>query len=189
MNVKEYQDIIKNELKRILSGSNLEIEKEWSSDVQRYKIYSPRLDLAVGPFAKHDGKIYEYNVLQGTYNKFIQELINLHNSNLSENDTFNDQKNFYSVTNKNINARCFLAVEVENKVSRKHLMGSAINASALGKIGLLIAFSNEKFEAIKKLEKYFSFLKDASKNTFNTDNLLILNKDQFLEYLQNYHID
>lgn len=59
-------------------------------------------------------------------------------------------------------------------------MGGAINASALGRIGVVIPWSDEKLRAFVKLIRYLHYLRNAQKNTFDTSNLLIVTKDQML---------
>ncbi|WP_339218583.1 hypothetical protein [Paenibacillus sp. FSL W7-1332] len=44
-----------------------------------------------------------------------------------------------------------MAIEIEHLVSRKHLMGGAINASALGRFGVVIPWSEEKLRAFIKI--------------------------------------
>lgn len=86
---------------------------------------------------------------------------------------------FGDICYKNKTARCFLAIEIEDKVSRKHLIGAAMNATALGRVGIVVACTHEKLKAFIKLRRYLWFLSRAT--NFSTDNLIILNKDQFLD--------
>ncbi len=65
-------------------------------------------------------------------------------------------------------------------------MGGAVNSSAMGRIGLFVAWNDEKFRAMLRLYGYFNFLKQVGKNTYNTDNLLIFHKDQLYTFLNNY---
>jgi len=182
MTVREYQNTLKIELERIFN--NIEIISEWRTRINQFNLYSPRLDLALGPFAISSQEVLNYNRLQEDFRDFINHLILLHNQNLREIYHNFIEKDFYDVVNSNINARCFIAIEIENKGSRKHYLGSVINASSLGRIGICIGFSEETFRALVKLEGYFNFLKNAEKNTFNTKNVLILKRDQFLDYIK-----
>lgn len=184
MKVKDYQSILENKLSRIFT--ELEIKKEWKADVNQFNLYSPRLDIGIGPFAINERMIEQYDALQIKYSTFIRGLIDIHNNNLIGIYNNYNCRDIFSAQNTNYNPRCFIAIEIENGVSRKHLIGGAINASALGRFGFFIAYNEEKFKAMKKLEGYFNFLSEAKKNTFNTNNLFILNKGQFLDYLDNY---
>ena len=184
MRVKEYQAILVNKLSSIFT--DLEIKKEWTADVSQYNLYSPRLDIAIGPFAINERMINQYHELQIKHSAFVQGLIDIHNINLTSIYDNYRRRDFDSAQNTNYNPRCFIAIEIENDVSRKHLIGGAINASALGRFGIFIAYNDEKFRAMKKLEGYFNFLSEVKKNTFNTNNLLVLSKEQFSNYIDNY---
>jgi hypothetical protein len=185
MIVSEYQIILVEKLKKIFIGND-NIKKEWRADIGQFNLYSPRLDLAVGPFAINKSMIDEYELLQNKYRIFIEGIIEIHNLNLSEiYENYND-RNIFQARKTNYNPRCFIGIEIENSSSRKHLLGGAINASALSRFGLLIGYNEDKYNALRKLEGYLNFLTEVKKNTFNTNNLLILRKDQLITYLDNY---
>jgi hypothetical protein len=184
MKVKEYQSILKNKLSGVFT--ELEIKKEWRADVSQFNLYSPRLDIAIGPFAINEGLKDQYDSLQIKYGRFIHGIINMHNSNLKSVYGNYNCRDLFSAQNTNYNPRCFIAIEIENNVSRKHLIGGAINASALSRFGLFIAYNAEKFKAMKKLEGYFNFLSEVKKNTFNTNNLFILYQEQFSDFIDTY---
>jgi hypothetical protein len=78
----------------------------------------------------------------------------------------------------NHNARCFLGIEIENAVSRKHLMGGAINASALGRLGIAVGWTDARVKSFGRLWKYLDFLSRVGKNSFDTSNLLIVSDVQ-----------
>src|SRR5262249_42665188 len=78
----------------------------------------------------------------------------------------------------NSNPRCLIAIELENKNSRKHVLGSVVNASALGKIGIGIALNQKTLNTFRRLLNYLSFLKNVDKNTFNTNNFFIVTSEQ-----------
>lgn len=187
MGVKLYQEYLVERLSGRF-GRN-EVISEWSSmvDENDLRIYSPRLDLAVGPFATHRKCGFEYDDLldQPEVKRFIKRLIEHSNHNLELfDDHFLKLRNLEDIKYKNYNARCFLAIEIENMVSRKHLMGGAINASALGRIGIVIPWSEEKLRAFIKLVRYLQYLGNAGKNTFHTDNLLIVTIEQLEEAMR-----
>lgn len=83
-----------------------------------------------------------------------------------------------NVRSGNRNARCFRAIEVENQVSRKHLLGGAVNAAALGRIGVVVGWTPDKLNALLKLRSYFDFLSAVGKPSFSASNLLILAPEQ-----------
>lgn len=185
LTLTKYQELIKNELSRIFKDTY--VESEWKSDIHP-SIYSPRLDIAVGPFAKVTKKGYMYDEMINDIKikSFLRKLIHSHNQNISNG---NYSETLYSDVEKlkytNHNARCFISLEIENKVSRKHLLGGAINACALGRIAVVMPWTDEKLRAFLRMIEYFKFLREADKNTFNLDNLLLVTKEQFFYDLIN----
>jgi len=175
MTPKKYQPIAKRKLKKIYS----EVKTEWTSIRGDKNIYSPRVDLAVGPFAIDRRYENEYDDLMRESKIFIKSLIANHNENLRSFDLELEDNYFEKLFDFNRNSRCLLCIEIENKVSRKHLIGGLVNASALGRVGILIPWTPEKLKAFMKLRNYLKFLGQVDKNTFKTDNILILTKDQF----------
>ena len=180
--VTEYQRTLKLSLDHIFNPDIVRVE--WSAMRDEPRIYSPRLDLAVGPFATHRRYIEEYNNLSISHSALLRALYVRHLENVEEGDS--DRFNFESVINRNFNARCFLAIEIENQVSHKHLMGGAINAAALGRIGLAVAWSADNLRKFVRMRNYMLFLSDVEKNTFDTSNLLVLTAEQLLEIINDY---
>lgn len=180
MTPKEYQTILKGKLERIYP----EVLTEWSSMSGNSNVYSPRVDLAVGPFATNRRYIEEYDDLMTESRVFIESLLFKHNENLAAFNLETENNHFEQLFDFNKNARCFLCIEIENKVSRKHLIGGLVNASALGRIGILIPWTPEKLKAFLKLRNYLKFLGRVGKNTFKTANVLILTKDQLDDCLR-----
>lgn len=176
-----YQVELRDNLKLIFNIDD--IEEEWSSmrDEYNLSIYSPRLDVAVGPFATHErlGLIYDDMLRNPLIESFLRRLVDFNRVNLDRyGDGFVLPAPFEEILYRNHNARCFMAIEIEHLVSRKHLMGGAINASALGRFGVVIPWSDEKLRAFIKLVRYLHYLRYAEKNTFDTSNLLIITKEQ-----------
>ncbi len=56
---------------------------------------------------------------------------------LKENSYFNAPK-LEEKLYMNFNARYFLSIEIENQLTQKHLIGGIVNASALGRLEILI---------------------------------------------------
>jgi hypothetical protein len=81
----------------------------------------------------------------------------------------------------NWNARCFIAIDIENQSSRKHLMGSAINAGALGRIGVAVGWDQQKVNQFVRMRRYLRLLSSLGKNSFSTANLLVLHREQLVE--------
>lgn len=181
MNVKEYQKYCKTKLLSIYDF----VEVEWNPFKKCHvedKQYCPRLDIAVGPFAVDARLESQYDQLlnQAKSKIFINYLIKLNNDNFPS-IAGGLKTSLENIRYFNYNARCFICIEIENKVSRKHIVGGLINASALGRIAILVAWNPDKLKAFIKLKNYLHFLSSVEKNSFKTDNILILSKDQFKE--------
>ncbi|MFS1519523.1 hypothetical protein V1503_24150 [Bacillus sp. SCS-151] len=185
MDLKEYQNYIKERL--ISLYPDTEIITEWNAmkDERELDFYSPRIDAAIGPFATNGRyeDVYDQMVENPKWGALINRLLNFNNDNLAGYNQFTRPPDYHEIVYQNSNARCFMGIEIENKVSRKHLLGGAINASALSRIGIVIPWSDDKLRAFIRLVRYFQYLKLAEKNTFNTTNLLIITKEQFLSAL------
>lgn len=164
------------------------VKSPWSAMSGERHIYSPQVDVAVGPFATGTSRCFRrYDQLTDDSRQFIEEIIASHLQNIRDYEDWTDipEISYSTIKSRNRNARCLLVIEVENQVSRKHLMGGAINAAALGRIGIVIGWTEEKLRAFVKLRRYFQFLAAVGKNTFDTTNLVILGKDQLLQAAQN----
>jgi len=163
------------------------------------RIYSPVLDVAVGPFAIHDLRYEErYNKMVHTFNQLIDSWVSIFKENWQK---YVVDNNYWRVPPDsclpsgyrdfigdiaNRNARCFIAIEIENETTRKHLMGSIVNAGALGRVGILIAWKDEVLRAAIRMREYFDFLQQAQKRTFNMSSVIVLSKDQFTNCLEVY---
>jgi hypothetical protein len=157
---------------------------EWPSLDRSTRLYSPRLDLAVGPFSTTRGgrQGAAYRQLADQHRQFLDDLWACHVANETRLNAHDDLSaaTLDNALEANRNARCFLAIEIENAVSRKHLMGGAINAAALGHIGLLIGWSEEKVRAMFRTRGYLHFLRSVDKPSMPVGNLLILSRAQAL---------
>ncbi|AHX21992.1 MULTISPECIES: hypothetical protein [Bacillus cereus group] len=183
MSLKQYQNYIKNQLQTLYRQNEIQVEWDAMKGARDFNIYSPRIDVAVGPFALYQGYETEYDEMLSSSKVFIEKLIEFNRDNLTGHDYFVEPHIYEEIMYQNRNARCFMAIEIENQVSRKHLMGGAINASALARVGIVIPWTDDKLNAFVRLVRYLHYLKLADKNTFNTTNLLIVTKEQFLEAL------
>ena len=193
MSVAEYQEIIGDLLKQIYPPGS--VKTEWKSEFDE-RIYSPRIDIAVGPFSVVDGtnlqQLYD-DLFRGSSSLFTS-LVDLHLCNLGLfNNNFTNEirdrlilQKMGQIERTNRNSRCFLAVEIENKVSRKHLMGGAINCSVLGRIGVAVGYTPKMFKAFLNLYRYFEYLRNVGKTTFDTSNLVIVDHTQFEATIRNH---
>lgn len=187
MPLEEYQNTLRGLLQDKIASPTV---CEWRTQMTAH-IYSPRLDIAVGPFSIVDGVqlTHEYDELFQNNVPFLSRLVTCHLSNLDiinqgmtadEIESLIAQK-LDEMRYFNYNSRCFIAVEIENAVSRKHLMGGAINASVLGRIGIAVGYTQEMHTAFLNLYRYFAFLQTVDKPTFRTNNLLVISSEQLLD--------
>lgn len=171
------------------------VEPQWRPFAgQGRAIYQPAVDVAVGPFAvtAQYGTIYDQMVDDNS--NLIKEWLGMFRQNW---DTCLGQhywvtlpgsqpnhRVFHSDSGKaNTNARCFIALEFENRNSMKHLMGSIVNAGALGRIGILVAERDEVLRAAIRTRAYFDFLKSVGKRTFDMSGVIVITSKQFRESL------
>lgn len=154
------------------------IKTEWSASIDR-EVYSPRLDLAVGPFAMEESYVTQYNkmIQDPKILHFLERLQRAHIHNLARNSYFNAPELDKKLC-MNTNARCFLSIEIENAVTQKHLIGAIVNASALGRLGILIPWNDRQLRAFIRALNYLGFLKSVGKNTFDMTNVFIVSKEQ-----------
>ncbi len=181
MNLRDYQTGITRMLAAIFPG--VHAKREWATGFGS-KLYSPRLDAAVGPFATGSSQhAAEYDAMASSHRELLKKLFVLHGKNVTAYGDSESLGGFDSLQHHNSNARCFLGIEIENDVSRKHLMGGALNASALSRIALLVGWQPDKLKALVKLRGYLLNLDRLGKPTFNMANLLVLSPDQLWEEL------
>lgn len=184
-----FQQEIANKLTVLLvqQGYESKVRVPWTAfSGQGRPIYSPNVDIAVGPFAIEERYEDEYERMVNSYRWLIDTWIDMFRQNwqsvIGDRDWRvspipSGYRDFIGHS-ANRNARCFIAIEVENKNSRKHLMGSIINAGALGRVGILVAWQEEVLRAAIRMREYFDFLQEAEKRTFNMSDVIVLSRNQ-----------
>jgi hypothetical protein len=188
MTTKEYQEQKIEPLINALGG--LEVISEWISFRGNRTQYSPRVDIAVGPFNIGPGPNirHEYDKILDTNNearRFLTAAFEFHNANMETLAPELAFRDFDERIRINENSRCFLSIEIENKNSKKHIMGSVVNACSLGRIGIGIAFSESTLRAFSRIMNYLNFLESVGKNTYRTTNFLLLSTEQFDHLIEN----
>jgi len=183
MNMKQYQAKLVNLLKEIFVDEY--VEGEWDSlkydshGSNHKSIYGPRSDIAVSPF-----------------NGSFELDIGLDNTDVMKNHPLTkriveeiawDEADFNKCWNNF--SRCYLAIEIELSGSRKssnslkHILGSIINASVTGSIGIVVTDKNTK-NKVDRLYYYLVRLKGLKRIQINTlDNLIRIDKDDFLKII------
>jgi len=189
-----FQREIADKLTRFLAkqGYKPEVKARWSAlSGQGRRFYSPQVDIAVGPFAIEHRYDAEYDRMVNGCQHLLDTWIDMSRQNWQS-----VMGRYWSVApyspsgygdfigqGANRNARCFIAIEVENKNSRKHLMGSIVNAGALGRVGILVAWQEEVLRAAIRIREYFDFLHEVKQRTFNISNTLVLMRNQLANSL------
>ena len=190
-------------IERITEGLSLiyphdgQVEMEWSAmlgeETLHYpwrrpfprRMYAPIVDIAVGPFALHQQHIQEYDILMEQTSTFLDRLLMHHGHNLRFFDNFYNSPTVEQLKIANQNARCLLAIELEkSNPDAKYLIGSAVNAAALGRIGIVVAWENTRLQHLLRIREYLQFLGELKKNVLDITNLLILDKDQLLQAIE-----
>ena len=183
----DYQNFVTDKLTDLFP--DLSVRKEWPAFERSLGVYAPRVDIAIGPFSITPGetRIFEYDTLVEDHriNAFLRSLYEIHLGNVrNELSQEISPSSFNDLIFKNQNARCFIAFEIENTSTKKHIMGSIVNAASLGRIGIGIAYNDSVLRTFIRILAYLSLLKRVGKNTYDTTNFLIVTKEQFLTILE-----
>ncbi len=133
-----------------------QVETKWRPFIgYGRRIYSPEIDLAVGPYTIGQSCQEEYDQLLDKSREFVQSLIVMHNQNVEGEE---ETTEFERLSRFNDNARCFLSMEVERTGSRKHCIGDLVNASALGRIGVIVAREDRTLKTVLRQREYLNYL-------------------------------
>lgn len=165
MSAREFQ----LQAKQLLEQYFEDVRIEWpaaaeaiNSARQNEDRYTPRLDIAVGPF----------NASRSTNSNITEVLIDPRLS-----------KHFTGLT-ANSNPRCLIAIEVTYSGSSKHILGDILNASVLGLYGIVVCQPDLK----SKVERNIAYLKDLAElgnlpaRLFG--NVIVMDTDEFKNALR-----
>lgn len=154
---------------------------------RRNRMYAPAIDLAVGPFATHRRFIDEFDQMAHCSTDMIEAMLKCYRANLRRFGSVFEAPPFERLCHLNQNARCFMAIEIEKgNLSLKYLMSSTINASALGRIGIVLAWNQCRLNSLLRGREFLCYMKQLDKNSFDTNNLLFLSKDQFVRIIERH---
>lgn len=174
-----------------VSGGDLWSQPEWSPVTQQERapylgnlraealLYAPRLDLAVGPFATEYSLAGEFDEMLDRYRELVQRLLDAHRSNMVAFPDCYTSPDIPSLLIANPNPRCFMAIEIKRgNPNMKYLLGSAFQAAAWGKIGVVVCWNGSRRRNLLGIREMLSLLSANGKNTLHTGNLLIMTKEQ-----------
>ena len=165
---------------KILSNEQLGFERG---------IYSPKLDIAIGPIAKGvTSYVDEYDEVVEYSRDFLTEALelSLRNTNGCGLELARVYQDFLRDRAQNKNARCSIAIEIENSGSEKHTLGDVVNACSLGRVAFLVGYENSYLPMFIRILKYLQYLRDVEKPTYFYGNAILLEKDQFLALLNKF---
>jgi len=162
---------------RIIFGEN-NVISEWnvakhSKDDLTRELYCPRIDIVVGPF-NIDRNLDQNNALIQRAHEARRELIEA----IKGRSDIRDEEFI-----PNENPRCLIAIELENKTERKHRIGNIVNASAIGRIGIIATNSEVEFGKMVKIRKYLDFLLAVGKTKYYPQNVMLIRAGDLADVL------
>lgn len=87
----------------------------------------------------------------------------------------------------NPNPRVFIAVETEYRNSKKHKLGSVINASVLGKVGVVACVGDEAYRPISRIKGYLDFIRERKDERLNlAGNVIVIREEYMIASLNDY---
>lgn len=193
LSVPIYTDHVANLLRRVFVDDR-QVVVEWramlgetlrSPRTGRQILYSPEVDIAVGPFATFRSYEEVYDRLAELHSELLAAMRRAFQMNLRNFGSSFTAPRLGSMCSHNLNARCFMALEVEKgNTDVKYLMGSMMNAASLGRVGVVVAWEWPRMGDLLRARESMALWDEAGKNTLNTGNLLFLTRDQLLRILR-----
>ncbi len=148
-------------------------------------VYDPKPDLAIGPFHIKDDHKYQ-KMINDSY-QIIERFIKYHNQNILKKYPTIKPVDIDTLCEVNNASNCLFWVEFDNTGSRKHILGSMINASMFGKIGIVVGFNNEEDNFHELHLKFYQYIeqkvKTRSISRFH-HNIIILKPVQIITSLR-----
>lgn len=188
MKTDHFTKLLLEELENIFSKELVVPEwnasKDSADDFNNREYYAPRVDIAVGPFninRELEKNNTNFNGLVDNNISLLQRLYEI--SHLGENHEYISFQDFISTLNPN--PRCFIAIEIENTKDAKRSLGDIVNASVMGKVGIVVPLGEDKYKLFYKIKKYFHYLEQVGKLEGNFRNVLIIEGNKFLEAISN----
>jgi hypothetical protein len=184
MKTDEFTTQLLTNLKQIFPPDS--VKKEWNAsknsedDFNNRDYYAPRVDIAIGPFNTNRDlgrNNIRFNSLIQENTPLLQKLYEL--SHLGEGHEYISFRDF--ISRLNLNPRCFIAIEIENTKDAKRSIGDIVNASVMGKVGIVIPIGEDKYRLFYKIKKYFHYLEQVGKLEGNFRNVLIIEGNKLLD--------
>ena len=88
------------------------------------------------------------------------------------------------MANTNKNPRCLIAIEIEASGTTKHRLGDMVNASLLGKVGIIVPLTEKILNSFLRIADFFHHAECTEKMPPGVfKNILIIKHDKFEEVL------
>jgi len=174
--------------KRII---RLQIRDSLTRDIR--EIYGPMPDIALAPFnlkektAINMSYVCRYVENEKIMKSWIKELKQYYRENVKRYPEYRSIPT--KVTPLERNPRCFIAIEICFTGSRKHTLGSMVNASILGYYGILVTRGGESEKGVKlkdalKLKQYLLKIQELKAPGRIAINTLIVMDEQFIKSIR-----
>lgn len=179
-NSRQYQNELVLKLSRLFPEAK--VIKEWpaskeSQDAFKRKyIYSPRLDIAVGPL----------NTSNRSSDSSREQIFSMHRRHKDFLQSISNASEYSGDSGTNPNPRCFLAIEIENKSTRKHMLGAILNAGALGCAGIVIGWNPKVTTALYRIQNYLEYLWWHKKVSGRLSNAMLIERTKFDRVIARY---
>jgi hypothetical protein len=159
----------------------------WAPGTRRRVMYAPEVDLAVGPFAALRGYVNAYDRMAAMHAEMLEAMLRAFQKNLRSFGSSYSSPDRESLCSHNLNARCFMAVEIERgNPKMKYLIGSLTNAATLGRVGVVVAWDWVRMNDLLRAREYLAEMGAAGKNTLSIRNVLILGRHQAMRVATNF---
>ena len=169
LNARGVQRELAERLKRIFGEGMVKVEwhsRSCAQDWLKFKsIYAPRPDIAVGPFNTEERRNTE--AIKKAFEDKCEEFF----EHLRRYDACRGIRRVNFSLNRN--PRCLIAVEIENSNKGKHMLGNIVNASLLGKVGMIVILREEFLEAAIRATKYLRCAHEIGKTELRITNVLV----------------
>lgn len=138
---------MRNVVEVVFEGEEIRYEWDvarWAEDeFERERLYTPRLDCAVGPFNITMNRKMNIRKINAAFKKYEWMFSSL---------------NWRVDADFNKNPRCMVGIEYEKRTTRKHRLGSVFNLSVLAKVGIIVAHDQTVYNSFSRLRNYFDYL-------------------------------
>jgi hypothetical protein len=66
------------------------------------------------------------------------------------------------------------------------MLGDIINASSIGKIGIIVPWDDKAHNAFERIKRYLDFIKTVKKTSYGPKNLLMIPKTRLKNFLEKF---